>query len=100
MDAVFLGSPLTAPQHRRGGKQVVLNELTPWCTAEDVSISSTTSWEKCTHTLRHHRDEHSTANNRPAANMLGTPGQSSSHAPYKRRPECGAARRCVSQPLY
>ncbi|KAE8297001.1 Pleckstrin-like proteiny domain-containing family A member 7 [Larimichthys crocea] len=43
--------------------------------------------ERSTHTqapLR--RAEQSTANHRPAANMLGQPGQSTSHVPYKRQP--------------
>ncbi|XP_051235313.1 pleckstrin homology domain-containing family A member 7 isoform X5 [Dicentrarchus labrax] len=43
--------------------------------------------ERSTHTqapLR--RAEHSTANHRPAANMLGQPGQSTLHIPYKRQP--------------
>lgn len=56
--------------------------------------------ERSTHTqapLR--RAEQSTANHRPAANMLGQPGQSTSHVPYKRQPVYRATHRCVFQPL-
>lgn len=41
----------------------------------------------------------STANHRPAANMLGQPGQSTLHVPYKRQPVYRATHRCVSRPL-
>lgn len=56
--------------------------------------------ERSTHTqapLR--RAEQRTANHRPAANMLGQPGQSTLHVPYKRQPVYRATHRCVSLPL-
>lgn len=56
--------------------------------------------ERSTHTqspLR--RAQQSTANHRPAANMLGQPGQSFNF-PYKRQPVYRATHRCVSQSLY
>lgn len=43
-------SSTSSARHRRSGKGDVLNESTPGCTAEDVSNSSTTSWEEYTHT--------------------------------------------------
>lgn len=89
----------TSAQHRRGGKEDVLNELTPQCSAEDVSNSSTNSWEEYTHTHNHHWEEHCTANHRPAAKMLGQPGQSALRVPYKRQPVFQATHRCVSQRL-
>lgn len=95
-------SSTSAAQHSRSGKEDVLNESTPRCTAEDVSNSSTTSWEEYTHagTTEKSRAQHSTANHRPAANMLGQPGQSTLHVPYKRQPVYRATHRCVSLPTH
>lgn len=89
----------TSALHRRGGKEDVLNESTPQCSAEDVSNSSTNSWEEYTRTHNHHWEEHCTANHRPAANMLGQPGQSALRVPYKRQPVFQATHRCVCQRL-
>ena len=55
--------------------------------------------ERSTHTRAPVRGaEQSAANHRPAANMLGQPGQSTLHIPYKRQPVYRATQRCVSLP--
>lgn len=66
---------------------------------QKTSATAALPAERSTHTqspLR--RAQQSTANHRPAANMLGQPGQSL-HVPYKRQPVYRATHRCVSQPL-
>ncbi|XP_037102623.1 pleckstrin homology domain-containing family A member 7 isoform X5 [Syngnathus acus] len=88
-----------AGSHGSSGKEDVLNESMPACSAEDVSSCSGRSGEVSRARRRAATVEESAANHRPAANMSGQPGRSSQVA-YKRRPVYRAASshnvRCTS----